>query len=412
MAYRELVKDFNRIRGYMRQFIAYGFRSREKFNQKSARSYDNEKRRVESWLGAYMSFRRDKEGKVVFLSLDSRRIPRNPLYKTWKAASFTKNDISLHFILLDILADGQPRTLAGLLETIDAEYLATFENAEPIDLSTLRKKLREYAEIGLITAQKQGKQYLYAWPADSVNLENWRDALAFFAEENPLGVIGSFLLDKFAAPPDDVFAFKHRYLLFALDNGVMLELLAAIHARRQVELTLVGGSNGAKRIVTIPLRIFISTQGGRQYLAAHSLYKKKLVFFRLDNIGKVKTLADVPDYDACQNRFAESRPFIWGVATGQGRPERLVMELAINRHDGHIVRRLERERRCGRVEFLGGERWRFSAEVYDAAELLPWLRTFIGRIVSLTCTNKTIEARFWADLAALEDLYGGDGGVV
>ena len=57
MAYSELIKDFNKIRAYIREFYVYGFRSRDEFDAKSARSYDNERRRVESWLGKYMRFR-------------------------------------------------------------------------------------------------------------------------------------------------------------------------------------------------------------------------------------------------------------------------------------------------------------------------------------------------------------------
>ncbi len=53
MAYSELIKSFNRIRTYMRSFYVYGFRRRDEFDQKSARGYDDERRRVESWLGDY-----------------------------------------------------------------------------------------------------------------------------------------------------------------------------------------------------------------------------------------------------------------------------------------------------------------------------------------------------------------------
>ena len=81
MAYSELVKSFERIRNYMREFYVYGFKSRDEYGMKSARSYDNERRRIESWLGDYMSFHQESSGKKVFLSMDSRRVPCNPLYK-------------------------------------------------------------------------------------------------------------------------------------------------------------------------------------------------------------------------------------------------------------------------------------------------------------------------------------------
>ena len=100
MAYFELIKNFDRIRDYMREFYLYGFKSRNDFTKKSARSYDDERRRVESWLGNYMSFRQTPEGKNVFLSIDSRVSQHNPLYAAWKAKSFTDGDITLHFILL------------------------------------------------------------------------------------------------------------------------------------------------------------------------------------------------------------------------------------------------------------------------------------------------------------------------
>ena len=55
MAYSELIKSFEKIRDYMRDFYVYGFKSREDYTKKSARSYDDERRRIESWLGGYMA---------------------------------------------------------------------------------------------------------------------------------------------------------------------------------------------------------------------------------------------------------------------------------------------------------------------------------------------------------------------
>lgn len=413
MAYSELIKDVSRIRVYMREFFVYGFKSRDEVGTKSLRSYDNEKRRIESWLGDYMSFRQDASGKAVFLSIDSRHIPHNPLYKAWKAASFTKNDINLHFILLDILADGRPRSLVELLEAIDEKYLSSLDFSEPIDESTLRKKLREYTENGLLTTLKRGKQHLYCLSSSSVDLESWRDAVTFFSEGNPLGVVGGFILDKYDEQEPEVFSFKHRYLLFALDNGVLMDLLAAIHSRQKVELELAVDRKGdRKQAVVIPLKIYISTQGGRQYVAAYSVWKGKIAFFRLDAIAKVKPLEAEPDHDSFQAILKEEQSRIWGVSCGQYRLEHIELTLKVDPKDTHIIQRLEREKRCGRVAQTAASAWQFTADVYDAWELMPWLRTFIGRISSLTCSNKRVEQQFWSDYAALAEMYGGDDSAV
>ena len=77
MAYNELIKNFEKVRAYMREFYVYGFKSRTEYDAKSARSYDDERRRLESWLGDYMHFTQTPEGKNVFLSVDSRVTRKN-----------------------------------------------------------------------------------------------------------------------------------------------------------------------------------------------------------------------------------------------------------------------------------------------------------------------------------------------
>jgi hypothetical protein len=39
--FNELIRDFKKIRDYMRDFYVYGFKSRNDFKHKSARTYDN-----------------------------------------------------------------------------------------------------------------------------------------------------------------------------------------------------------------------------------------------------------------------------------------------------------------------------------------------------------------------------------
>ena len=42
-SYSELIKNFEKIRSYMREFYVYGLKSREEYNKKSSRSYDDER---------------------------------------------------------------------------------------------------------------------------------------------------------------------------------------------------------------------------------------------------------------------------------------------------------------------------------------------------------------------------------
>ena len=410
MAYRELIKNFERIRNYMREFYVYGFKSRGEYDAQSPRSYDNERRRVESWLGDYMAFHQDASGKNVFLSVDSRRISRNPLYKAFKAKSFTDKDITLHFYILDLLSDGSALSSGEIVDRIHDEYLSHFDIRFPLDESTVRKKLKEYTSLGLLTSQKRGRGVYYQrTDQDAVELDTWADALAFFSEEAPLGVVGSFLMDKLAAP-SDTFRFKHHYILHALDSGILCELLEAMDGRRSVELTVTGLRSGHDYQRTVcPLKIYVSTQSGRQYLLGYHYHKGHLIFLRLDAIKKVTAKNPDPHFDwylEYQRTFDQN---LWGVSTGvELELEHIEMTIRMEPGEEFLLQRLEREKRHGTVERLGEHLCKFSADVYDAFEMLPWLRTFIGRIVSLQCSNQFVVDQFYEDLRCMDALYGGD----
>lgn len=409
MAYSELIKNFKSIRSYMREFYVYGFKSREEYDAKSARSYDNERRRMESWLGDYMSFRQDAAGKRVFLSVDSRGILHNPLYQAFKAKSFTRSDLLLHFFIMDILADGSACSVREITERIGADYLAESDGDCGPDESTVRKKLREYAQLGLLADARHGRELLYRRASDTVDLDAWQDAAAFFSEAAPLGVVGSYLLDRRESAPG-YFGFKHHYLLHALDSEILFTLLECISSHRFAELEAASRSgSGASLHTVFPLRIFVSTQTGRQYLLAHSPRSRRLVFYRLDAIHSVKMGEQTRQDDEYGRKLQRFFSHLWGVSTGVSRTlDHVEMTVHVGRDERHILRRLEREKRCGTVTELDSQTYRFTADVYDAGEMLPWIRTFIGRIITLSCSNQTVSRTFYADLAQMRAMYGGD----
>lgn len=65
MAYSELFKNYSDIRNFMRRFYVYGFEKRQDFTAKSSRSYDDNRRRLDSWLEDYMSFKSEADSRAV-----------------------------------------------------------------------------------------------------------------------------------------------------------------------------------------------------------------------------------------------------------------------------------------------------------------------------------------------------------
>lgn len=409
MAYNELIKSFGKIRDYVNQFYVYGYKTRQGYSQKSARSYDNERRRIESWLGDYIAFNQSADGKSIYLSVDSRAIAHNPLYNAFKAKSFTQNDILLHFYILDILSDKCAHCISDIADTISNDYLSAFEDAYAPDESTLRKKLIEYEKLGLINKIKRGKTIYYSISNDSICLDRWQDAIAFFSEADELGIVGSYILDKYSNTAD-YFSFKHHYILHALESEVLYSILLAIDEGKALSIDLyeVRGKE-LSSIEVVPVKIYVSTQGGRRYLCAYNIRQRRFVFFRLDSIKAVSVLENTVEYQKYLDIYERHRHKLWGVSTGKKRSlEHIEMTVFFNDSEEHIFNRLMREKRCGMVERLDNNRCRFTADVYDAMEMLPWLRSFIGRIELLECSNHNVTDTFYADIREMKRMYGGD----
>lgn len=411
MAYSELIKNFEKVRAYMREFYVYGFKNRSEYDQKSARSYDDERRRIESWLGDYMRFVMTPEGKNIFLSIDSRVSRSNPFYKAWKARSFTDGDITLHFILLDILFSPEVKmTLGEIVEAVDG-YLRTFDNPIAFDESTVRKKLKEYANEGMIRIEKQGRRALYSRCPEE-DLSELSDALDFFSEAAPCGVIGSFLQDR-QGGHENVFSFKHHYITQAMDSDVLAALFDAMQEKRYITADNLGRhGRGTGNIRLVPLKIFISAQNGRQHLIAFHEKANLLNAYRLDYLSNVQPGEPCKKFDALRNKLNRLESHMWGVNCrwSTKRLEHVEFVVRIEEDEGHILRRLEREKRCGTVERIDAHHYRYMADVFDTTEMIPWIRTFICRIIRLNFSNRTAENQFRADVQEMYRLYGIDGG--
>ena len=429
MAYSELIKNFDNIRGYMRDFFLYGFKTREEYDRKSARSYDNERRRIQSYLGSLISFRQTPSGKNAFISLEGRSVTHNPLYQAFKAKSFTNKDITLHFLLLDILS-GNSYSLKDILRIMDTEYLTAFQNPISFDESTLRKKLKEYEELGIVVSKKCGRTVTYRLSEDEICLTEYKEAIRFFTEESPLGVIGSYLEARMQADAEQAYptgrndengkclpgkndcageylTFKNHYIMNAYDAEITELILQGIHEKRLLEITSFSrGDAGVKQQTVIPYKIYVSTQGGRNYLFCMDADNLRPYSLRVDYIQKGKVGEVCADYDRLLKVCERAGEHMWGVSCAKYRRyEHIEMDILVGTDEAFIVRRLEREKRCGTVSKVDEETYRFSADVLDAYEMMPWIRTFFGRIKAIRCDNEDVKNQLKIDMVKMLKQY-------
>ena len=409
--FQELIKNFDRIRDYMRQFYVYGYKSRSDYDGKSARTYDNERRRIESWLSGYVQSGYTEKGKNLYISVDSTAIPQNPLYAAWKSKSFTDNDIILHFFLLDLLWDLPDGAAASELTDRIAE-----QHGVVFDSQIVRLKLKEYEALGILCAKKEGKTLRYSLipgprRQSAMTEDTWNallTAVSFFQEAAPFGFVGSTILDQ-ADEKNRWFQFKHHFIVHTLEDEILLDLLRAIHEKRRVSLENKSTRSGITSTITgIPLKIFVSTQTGRRYVCLYQQGPRRFTNFRLDSITKLKLLDVCENYEELSQALERNQDHCYGVTFGgYSRMEEIYMKLHIDEEkEPHILDRLYREGRGGEILRIRENEYLYSGMFFDTNAALSWIKTFTGRILDIQGTSTYAISKLVRDLEKMYQMYG------
>ena len=447
--FQELIKNFDRIRDYMRQFYIYGFKARTEFDGKSARTYDNERRRIESWLADYTRADYTSKGKHVYINVDSKEIPQNPLYTAWKSKSFTDNDLMLHFFLLDqMIKDGNENagmaqtgaaqtgaaqteaaqagaaqtetaqtgspapgglTAGELCDRICAEYGVVF------DSQTVRLKLKEYESLGLLSAVKDKKQLRYRLapllpPETAAPSPVWDRlimAVKFFQGVAPFGVVGSTILDR-EETDNEYFQFKHHFIVHTLEDGVLSDVLAAMKQGRAIAFTNRSGRTGnVFQSRGLPLKIFVSTRTGRRYVCLYQENTRRFTNMRLDSMSDVTPLEIHSDYSRKQDLLKRNLDRLWGVSfSGSGRLEEICIKFYVNAStETYVLDRLYREGRGGEIHRIRENEYLYTGTFFDTNEMLSWVKTFTGRILDIQGSNHFAVAKITYDWEKMYEMY-------
>lgn len=405
--FQELIKSFSKSRNYVRDFLIYGFKSRDDFTVKSGRTYDNERRRIESWLSEYIRTDYGLQGKTVSLALDSHLLETNPLYRVWKSKSFTDNDIMLHFFFLDLFREGVSYTAEELTNRILYDYNVLFET------QLVRKKANEYVKEGILYTQKSGKRLLYSMSLDAKKaipgiLPQLLNAVRFCQLSAPLGFIGSTILDNQKAG-NELFLVKHGYYGFTLEDEILFMLLNAIKKQCSVKITNRSNKTGREEILSVvPMQIFVSTRTGRRFLCSYQTRNRRFSTLRLDHIQNVTLLAPFSDYSYYREKLRRNLPSCFGVSFGKDHePDTIRLTLSIREGpEDYILHRLKREGHGGTVTHVGKDTYVYEITVFDGNEMMPWIKTFIGRILSFESSNACLRQKFYRDIHAMAKMYG------
>ena len=157
----------------------------------------------------------------------------------------------------------------------------------------------------------------------------------------------------------------------------------------------------------IPLKIFVSTRTGRRYLCLYHKRGQRLANLRLDSIKKLVLMDSVPSYEEYQHILSQNLSKVFGVSFGNVHTMDYI-KLTLSIHEpteNFILKRLEREGRNGRITRVAENIYTYEAEVFDGNEMIPWIKTFTGRILYFDSNNSYLKRKFYQDIQRLAAMY-------
>lgn len=405
--FKELIKSFPKTREYVRDFFVYGFKTRDEFKEKSPRTYDNERRRIESWLSGFVNRDYTSKGKNISLAIDSNLLDTNPLYRVWKTKSFTDNDIMLHFFLLDFLSETEGKTIEEITDGILNKYAVFF------DVQMIRRKCNTYVKEGLLRKEKQGKDLIYLKNPDFKKILDefpaLETAIKYYQLSSPLGIVGNTVLDT-VSEENHIFRVKHSFFVHTLEDEILLQILDAIQQQYSVQLFIKGSKNSKESTQTgVPLQIFTSTRTGRRFLCLYSTKSKRFTCTRMDAIKKVQLSEVVENFEKLREALQRNLSYVWGVSFQNNQRthiETITLTLHIQeKSEAFIIGRLEREGKGGTITRIAPNTYTYEKEVFDTNEMLPWIRTFTGRILDIKCSSDRLKTLFYEDMQKMYEIY-------
>ena len=377
--YQELVKSFDNIRKLAQDFYIYGYNGRGDFPFMSERMYDNELRRVKSYLKNYVKTVKQKDKKTVAITSESVSKTVNPLFLLFSGKSFTNVDYFLHFVLIDILCDHKERTLNEITDEIYNNY-----DFDVIDTMTIRHKLFEYSELGIVKINKKGNRNYFSLQDSIVFDEDLIEAIVFFQNILPAGYIVSPLVEGYKS----IFLYKQIFFSNVLDDEYILALLKAIERKASIRIKQKSHRHDVFRS-GVPLRIIHNMITGRRYVKVKQ---------------KTNNCVDV-SIDKIEAIYIDEETVNNDISVNEEKMRYLKVTVSVSDDEKFIIDRMNREIGEEQIEKIEDNIYCFTLYAKELLDVVPYVRTYFGRIISLESDNDYIIKKLRKDLGLTIDLY-------
>lgn len=413
-----MIRDYENIRRILRYIYIFGCFTKADFVEMgySGRKVDKEQQRISAYLPEKFLKKRRVDKKVIqYCRYSISESTKNYLAETYRNKSFTLLDIMSYFYILQILGDGEERTLPELLDELPYSNI----NVE-FTKDNLRIKLDELVENRFIKLRKDGRNVRYSISADiweSFTEEELAEIwiyLEFIKNISPLEMPYYFLqrrLKLYMISERNVdlnlinpFQFKHNHIFNSLDNDILIDCLMAIHSERVLKIEKDGG---VKTIKALPIKVIHDSTYGRQYLLFYNVEFSCVNSIRIDRIKNVvigkKLFVQEKKY-VSENRNYDD--LCWSISAINSEPQEVVINFYFDEiKEYYILNRLKREGHNAQIQKLLDGIYEYRIVLRDPKEIIPWVRSFGERAKVVSSGSFEIEKTIAADWEKAANKY-------
>ena len=405
-----LIRDYDNIRHILRDIYILGFLSRDDFVEMgiSGRKYDMEQHRIHAYLPeSFIQKRRVGKKVLQYCSYNPIDCPENYLAETYRNKSFTLLDMMSYFYVLQLLGNGEERTLPELLDLIpevNSQVSFTKDN--------LRIKLEELANVALIQIKREGKSVTYRISDDlwenfsEEELSDIYDYLEFLKNVLPLEMPFYYLQKKLRLylrcereierKEQDAFLFRHNHLFHVLDNEILLCILKAIYQKRYLSVKM---RYHTEEMQVAPVKVIHDSTYGRQYLLAYDFKMARIRNIRLDklDVARIDEPMDEESWKRAET-LCEAQKECFSTSGANNEPVLVEIEFLFDEEkESFILDRIRREGHGGTIVRQSKDCYRYSLMVRDPIEMVPWIRSFGERARVISSGHYRIEERIADD---------------
>lgn len=242
------------------------------------------------------------------------------------------------------------------------------------------------------------------------------DLLTFYSQYMVLGEIGTTIKERIQFQDgkinQEIFKFKHNYIMESLFDYNLLDLLIAIENHYFCCIHYCHGTqNQNEDYFIVPLELRISVTNGREHIMCYDILTDRLTSLRIEFIDKmelyeasIKNLICngkkvIIDHNLinikvkCARRMLD---YVWGVDTSNCRVNNdfdkklktIKMSIDYNLKDeNYIHQRLKREKRNGIINEENKKISQINYKLLSKKEMRPWIRSYYTRVESIKGLN-------------------------